>query len=123
MRYFIEQQHCDPSIPTVDGVTPLHLAAGSGHLDIVKYLTLERLCDHLCTDIDNDTPLHVATMFGHLEVVQFFVETLQCPLNVKGSCNTTPLDLCKQEHHHVFNYLESVIKRKDDKGGLYSNST
>lgn len=113
VRYFIEQQHCDPSIPTVNGVTPLHMAAGSGHLDIVKYLTLERHCDHLCTDKDNDTPLHVGTMFGHLEVVQFFIETLQCSPNIKGSFNMTPLDLCKQEHHHVFNYLEFITNSKD----------
>ena len=88
------------------------MAARSGHLDIVKYLTLERHCDHLCTDAGNDTPLHVATMFGHLKVVQFFIETLHCSPNVKGSFDMTPLDLCKQEHHQVFNYISGVHREE-----------
>ena len=42
------------------GKTPLHYAAGGGHMDVMKYLIVCG-CDPSCCDIDyNITPLHYA---------------------------------------------------------------
>ena len=84
------------------------MAASRGHLDIVKYLTLEQHCDPLCTNRENNT-LHHAASRGHLEVVKFFIETLHCPPDIRGWHNMTPLELAhSQGHHHVVKYLESI---------------
>ena len=43
----------------------MHYAATIGHIDIVKFLTVEKNCDPMCRDIDQDTPLLKATLGGH----------------------------------------------------------
>ena len=37
---------------------PSYLASRNGHLNIVKYLTVERNCDPAVRDHENGTPLH-----------------------------------------------------------------
>ena len=110
MKFLVEEQNCNPSHLDKNKVTPLHLAAVTGHLDVVKYLTLEQHCDPLSTDTEfNNTPLHFAVEYGQLEVVKFFIETLHCPPDIRGWLNMTPLELARvQGHHHVVKYIESI---------------
>ena len=109
VKFFVEQQKCDPSHMDKRKVTPLFLAAGKGHLDVVKYLTLEQHCDPLCTTDNNDTPLHVAAYMGQVEVVKFYIEHLHCSPDIRGQHNKTPLQLARHRaHDHVVEYLKSV---------------
>ena len=58
---------------------PLHHAAGKGHIDIVKFLSVEENCDSMSRTIHNDTPLHLAVLEGHMQVLSFFIDKLKCP--------------------------------------------
>ena len=46
IKFLIEEQMCDPSISTSNGMTALHYATCAGHLDIVKYLIEEKIAMH-----------------------------------------------------------------------------
>ena len=60
--------------------TPLHYAAGNGHLSIVEYLVNQKADINEKND-DDWTPLHKAARFGHLSVVEYLV-------NQKADLNT-----------------------------------
>ena len=74
-------------------MTPLNFAAGKGHMDIVKFLTLEKHCDPMSRDRIGNTALHHAILNGQLETVKFLIEKLKCPPDITGFLNLTPLQL------------------------------
>ena len=110
VKHLVEQCSCNSSHLDCVNVTPLHLAAQLGHLEVVRYLTLEQHCDPLCRDKKySDTLLHNAARRGHLQVVRFFIEVLQCPPDIRGWRNLTPLKVARSEgHRHVVGYLKSI---------------
>ena len=74
---------CSPSVPGQYGGTPLHYAAGRGHLHIVKFLIDEERCDPSHLERDKTTPLSHAAAKGHLNVVKFLTLEKDCsPLMV-----------------------------------------
>ena len=54
-------------------LSPLHLAAHHGWVDIVIRLIAEYKCDTNCKDSEGQTPLHNAARNNHLEVVRYFI--------------------------------------------------
>ena len=56
-----------------DGWTPLHLAAGNGHLEVVKLL-LEKSADVTVANNGGWTPLNSAASNGHNEMVKLLLE-------------------------------------------------
>jgi len=60
-------------------LTPLHLAAEKGHIEIMKFLAAEKHCDPMVRSTYSDIPLHFAMWYGHLQVVSYFIEELKCP--------------------------------------------
>ena len=86
---------------------PLHEASRNGHLDTVKYLTMEKQCGPSVSRNNNDnTPIHIASLEGHLEVVRFFISELNCDPNIPGEYRKTPLHLAtNQGHSHITKYL------------------
>ena len=81
---------CIPSCLHDLRFTPLHRAAMEGHMNIVKFLTVERHCDPMCRDIHGDTALHYAVIRGQIETVKFLTEKLKCPPDIPGQWNMTP---------------------------------
>ena len=56
--------------------------ACKGHIDVVKFLTLEMHCDPISRNANSDTALHLAVMNGHLDIVQFFISDQHCDPNI-----------------------------------------
>jgi ankyrin repeat protein len=56
------------------GNTPLHFAAKSGNLDLVKYLIEEKGADFNAPDNDGKIALHFAARWAKLDVVKYLIE-------------------------------------------------
>ncbi|KAH8983638.1 ankyrin repeat-containing domain protein [Lactarius akahatsu] len=57
-----------------DHTTPLHLAAGNGHLGVVQTLLAHNADVNVAKTGDNHTPLHDASKFGHFDCVQLLMQ-------------------------------------------------
>ena len=59
----------------LEGRTILHIAAGSGHSEICKFI-IEREDNKNPSDRDGMTPLHVAVMRGHLDICSIIIDNI-----------------------------------------------
>ena len=128
VKRLVEVHHVNPNT-SLDGrnMTPLHHASQYGHLDIVRYLVVERNCD---TERENGwsvTPLHLAAGEGRLDVVKCLIGEAGCnPMprgfNVRHSSRSaTPLHMaCDEGKLDVVKYLvedaEVETASRDDDG-------
>ena len=71
--------NADPYIPDSRSFTPLHNAAESGHVDVIKTLLEYGVDVNRQTDFQKYTALHVAALRGNSSVVE-------CLLNHPGEC-------------------------------------
>ena len=56
-----------------------------GHLDIVKYLVLEKKCDPIIDkDGTGNTPIHQAALNGHLDALLFLISEKGCDPTIPG---------------------------------------
>ena len=120
VRYFINEQHCDPMIDTTmlpidtrynDGDIPLHYAARNNHLEVVRYFINEQHCDPMTRDNKGDTPLHIACRYGHLNIAQYLISEAHRNSSCENNDGDTPLHLaCNYKHAHIVQYLLSTGK-------------
>ena len=101
VKYLVEQEHVNPDkplkkiylssygCPYYQIQTPLHFAATSDHLDVVKYLIEECHCNVEAKDNKGKTPLYIALDRGCLDIVKYFIEKLH--YNPETYEGTTPL--------------------------------
>jgi len=82
VKYFIDEQHVDPSCRDDGSNTPLHAAAAEGQLAVVKYLITEKRCNPMCRVSCGKTPLHYASGEGQLDVIKYLIDEQ----NVDPSC-------------------------------------
>ena len=73
VRYFINEQHCDPITRNNDGDTPFHIACNYGNAHIVQYLLSTGKVDPLARNKNGKTPMY---RLNSLESVTPTVRTL-----------------------------------------------
>jgi ankyrin repeat protein len=97
----------------VDTVTPLHLAAGKGHREIVKFLLEIGANVEAAQSKDGQTPLHLAAGGGYLETVKVLME-----MPVGGNIlaldgeRRSPLHSAERFGHDAVVSCLSVIERR-----------
>ena len=71
VRQLINEHGMDKNLKAYGSVTPLHLAAAEGLLEVVELLAIELKADvNAVSVISGDTPLHRAARNGHKETVR-----------------------------------------------------
>ena len=89
-----------------DGLTPLHLACGRGHLEIANLLL-----DRGSTAIDVktyswQTPLHLSCRNGHVEIATLLLDRGSTAIDEKDNDGQTPLHLaCRRGHVEIATLL------------------
>ena len=96
-----------PIEPSKHGISPVHVAAAYGSLDILYFLLSECRGDCENRDAAGRTPLHYASMGGKVEVVKYLIRVMHCNANVSTSKGTTPLQIACREGH--FNVVKCLI--------------
>ena len=71
--------------------TPLHNAAQYGHIEVVKFLTIDMHCDPTSKNARKQTPLHLAAGKGYLNIIKFFISNQNCDPNTPDGSGKTPL--------------------------------
>ncbi|XP_076299445.1 uncharacterized protein LOC143218247 [Lasioglossum baleicum] len=93
-----------------EGQTPLHYAAKSDKLEVVKYLIEEKGANINVKDNDGQTPLHYAADHGKLEVVKYLIEEKGANINVKDNDGQTPLHYAAD--HGKLEVVKYLIEEK-----------
>ena len=113
LKFLVQtHRHTDsPNVQDNEGVTPIHDAVRTGHLDILKFLVpLSENPNH--PDIRGRTPIFKAAMFGYLDIVKFLVPLSENP-NSPDNNGETPIEKARsQNHEHVVNFLENYCKKQ-----------
>ncbi|XP_069973779.1 uveal autoantigen with coiled-coil domains and ankyrin repeats isoform X3 [Penaeus vannamei] len=88
--------------------TPLHIAAGEGHLSVLEIL-LQKGGDLKARDNSGSTPLHCAARGGHVAVVEALVQRGSDISAVEGVYKRTALHLAASAGHPAV--LEALARR------------
>ena len=106
---------------TNQGWMPLHRAAYSGHIMIVRFLVEKHNADVNATDHFGQTALYWAATKGHIGIVRFLVEEHKVAINVATTQGWTPLhDAARNGHEAVVKFL--VEQRADTGSRFYYSS-
>ena len=80
----MDTHHCDPLVKNQFNNTPLHTAALSGAVEVVKYFTEDLKIDVNLPGQYKGTALHRAAEKGHLDTVKYLIDTHHCDPLVKN---------------------------------------
>ena len=91
-------------------MSPLHLAAHHGWMDIVIDLITKHKCDtNSDKDSEGQVPLHYACHYGYLNIAQYLIREAHCNPSCENNYSETPLHLaCRSGHTHIVQYLLST---------------
>jgi len=103
----------DVEIKDIYGYTPLSMASGYGHFEIVKYLIEECNANVEAGDEFGETPLHCASIHEQLEIVKYLIEECNAIVEAKNKYGETPLMSASWR-----NYLE-IVKCLIENGANY----
>jgi ankyrin repeat protein len=80
------------------GLSPLHLAAENGHLQVVDLLISKNANVNEKEKETGFTPLHLAAKEGHLKIAEVLIAK-GAEVIAKSNDDKTPLDLANQNNH------------------------
>jgi len=89
LRYFLKEKRADVNAKLDDGTTPLHLAASSEHVEVVKILISKGANVNEKNDI-GATPLHSAAFKGNIEIVKILASA-GADVSAKDNDGVTPI--------------------------------
>ena len=97
-------------------LTPIHLAAFRGNLEIVKYLA-SFTNNPIFTNEEGLSPIHLAIIDGHLEVVKFLANLTDTP-NAKYKNGATAIHQAAYYGHlEIVKFLASLTENPNAPGG------
>jgi ankyrin repeat protein len=97
------------------GWTPLHYAATSGHLDVIRLL-VEHHAYVDASSPNGSTPLMMAAMYGTIEAVKLLLAEGADP-QIKNALGLTAIDFAaKIQKDDVVAYIASVIRARHSTG-------
>jgi ankyrin repeat protein len=79
------------------GVAPIHGAARTNKLDVIKVLVENKADINLPTTTGKETPLHYAAKYNNPDVVKYFLEK-GAKKDEKDASGNTPYDVAKKEN-------------------------
>ena len=94
-----------------EGLTPIHTAAATGNVLLLKKLQ-EKSLDKLPKDNEGCTPLYYAAQNGHLEVCEYIIQKIE-DNNPAANNGKTPLHAAASNGH--FKVCELLIKNLENK--------
>ena len=89
-------------------MTPLHIALGSGHKDIVELLIAKK-ANINAADKSGMTPLHIASGSGHKDIVELLISN-GADINSKNSSDFTPLSYALR--HKIQKEVADILLEK-----------
>ena len=110
---WMKESNLDANPQDRDGVTPLHLAAQNGHLEVVQMLFQKH---SIPLDYRNNTPLHYASEAGQANVVEFFCKNFnQSEIEQENGQGQTAFNLAAFRNHvQVYPYFIAAFNIQDE---------
>lgn len=100
---------------SLNGWTPLHLAARHGHLDVCRLL-LDRGASAAAAGTGNWTVLHNAAYQGHLQIVELLLARGARPAERDSSGKTAAEHAAERGHPSAASVLRVAAKLGNDDG-------
>lgn len=89
--------------------SPLYVAAGNGHFEVVKYLCSLPEIDINAKNDEDHTALHFAAQNGYLNIVEFLCSLPNIDVNAKSISNFHPIDIAvKYNQIETINFLANL---------------
>ena len=106
-HFLIEECHLDcMAEDSKMQVTPLHLAARNGHLDLVKLICSQPSTKPDTGDKRDRTALHYACLRDHVAVVQYLIDEHHCDPTLKDNNGISPIELATMSGDKVMAWLQ-----------------
>lgn len=100
------EEGMDPNIKNNDGLTPLHIAAKSGYVELMEYL-INDLTLNVRTN-EGNTALYLAILHGHKEASRLLLQH-GADIHIKGSDGFLPLHIAAR-----YGYASLIKDLSDD---------
>ena len=96
-----------------EGTTPLHAAAGGGHL-LICSMIMEKIQEKIPADKDGYTPLHAAAAKGHLETFKMIMNKAGTDINPSNNEGRTPLhSAAAGDQREMCKFIADKIENKN----------
>ena len=83
--------HIDLNSSFISGLSPLHEACRSGHLEMVKLLLLYGMEANLLSNFYLNSPLHYACFYGHTHVAAHLLKYPEVDIDIENKQHESPL--------------------------------